>query len=175
MIMTLLTNNCPWQQLVDSAYDRWQHHDLGVRNRAQLGEITQSEARSLMWSFGDLLANCSDAERQALSLGKLNQQVENGGVMQWVENGYAGHSAGILANLMPQIGPTSDRIWQLLSKFLNDWSEELESSDEQPVDYREQQHELAYGDADELDDLFYLLSDEWHVEVYSHIAKLVSK
>lgn len=166
--MTLLTNNCPWQQLVDSAYDRWQHHDLDVRNRAKLGEIEWSELPSLMWSFGDLLANCSVAERQALVLGKFNQQCENGGVMQWVENGYAGHSAGILANLMPQVGPTSDRIWQLLSKFLNDWSEELESSDEQQL-------EQAYGDADEFDDLFYQLSDEWHVEVYSYIAKLVSK
>ncbi len=172
--MALLAKDCPWQQIVDIAYDRWQDHDRDVRQQLDRGEITQHQARQMMWSFSDLLASCTKAEREALVLGKLNQQIENGGVRQWIDNGYAHDSVYILAELMPRVGAASQKVWDKLSKYLSDWMVDGELA----YNYQMNPDDLdaATDAADHFDDWFYGMSDVWHREVYSYIAGLtVSK
>jgi hypothetical protein len=169
-LMALLAQNCPWQRIVNSAYDRWRDHDRGVRQQLDRGEITQHQARQMMWSFADLLANCTTAEREALVLGKLNQQIENGGVQQWIDNGYAQDSVTILAELMPRIGATSGKIWQMLYEFLSDW--EVDGDHEYSQHLNSVDLDASTDEADKFDDWFYGLSDAWHSEVYGYIAGL---
>ena len=40
------------------------------------------------WSYNRMLNKASDVERFAVVLGNWNYQVENGGINQWVDNGY---------------------------------------------------------------------------------------
>jgi len=63
--------DCPtWQGLMDASYDRWKSGDL-------------SEARR-----EDFVAALDETHRDAVLLGNLNYQVENGGFSQWVDNGH---------------------------------------------------------------------------------------
>lgn len=168
--MAIIADNCPWQALVDRAYDRWESHNRDVRSSANRGDISAEQAKKQMWSFGDMLSHCDHDETPAVLLGKLNQQIDNGGIMQWVENGYATDTQSQLAELMPQIGQVSITIWNKVETFLNNWTIDGEfrfGSDEE-VD------ELACEyEAEMLDKYFYKVSDEWHREVYDFIAKRV--
>lgn len=53
-------------------------------------------------SFGEFARSLWGLERKAVLVGKLNQQVTNGGFIQWIDNGYAvlvGELFGILAEV----------------------------------------------------------------------------
>lgn len=61
------------QQLMDEAYDQWQSNDN--------------------WSLEDfrrhIVKNMTKEHLMAVQIGNLNYQVENGGFLQWHDNGYS--------------------------------------------------------------------------------------
>lgn len=57
------------QELMDSAYDKWQKEWKGI-------------------GYVEFISNLNETERDAVVLGNLNYQVHNGGWKQWVDNGY---------------------------------------------------------------------------------------
>jgi hypothetical protein len=71
-----------WQATMTAAYERW----------------TRGEG------YDRFLAGLSGAERAAVLLGNLYQQVNNGGFRQWVDNGYGLH-AGEVMSLCRLAGP----------------------------------------------------------------------
>lgn len=169
--MTLLTENCPWQTLMNAAYDRWQTHDQIIMEDCKVGRVTPKEATKLTWSFKDMLEHgCySKAERAACVLGKLNQQVENGGVIQWVDNMYASHSIQYLEDYLRECGPTGSAIWEMLKSFLEEYMDEggCRQFDDDDYDWQIMQEE-----SDRLSDKFYEMEDEWHKEVYLYLQRL---
>lgn len=72
-----------WQSHMDAAYSRWR---------------AASDT-----SYADMLGACSPVERAAVLLGNLNYQVNNGGFMQWVDNGYALYIEEVMG-LLKRIG-----------------------------------------------------------------------
>ena len=56
------------QPIVDTAYELYEANDS--------------------WSFGEFLMHLDVKQRNVVAIGKLNQQVCNGGFMQWRDNGY---------------------------------------------------------------------------------------
>lgn len=59
-----------WQTLMNTAYAKWKEDDNTK-------------------SYDYFLGLCSGPERQAVLLGNMNYQIGNGGITQWVFNGYA--------------------------------------------------------------------------------------
>ena len=170
--MTLLTENCPWQTLMDGPYDRWQQHSAEVQKDYEAGKLDERTARKRIWGFGDMLVHgCNTkAERIACVLGKLNQQIENGGVIQWVDNGYAYGSIDYLEDFLTECGPTGVEIWTMLKPFLEDYMDE-DGEGIRQYDEEEGEWEEAFGVSDRLSDKFYALQEKWHPEVYALLAK----
>jgi len=74
------------QKLMNEAYDRWQKEgDLGGLN------------------YNEFISRLDKPHRNAVLLGNLNYQVQNGGFRQWVGNGYATEAHQIL-DLLKKIG-----------------------------------------------------------------------
>lgn len=167
--MALKTDTCPWQTLINTAFDRWIDHNSKIREAVDVGECSERQAHREMWEFADMLESCTESERIAVVLGKLNQQIENGGCMQWVENGYATDTRHILDTLMPSIGPVSKQIWDIIKSFLNDWTDESGLRIGSDEDTEESACEFC---SEYVDEQFYSLQDQWHPEVYDYIANL---
>jgi hypothetical protein len=127
-----------WQRLVSNALDRW-----AACNRISVQ------------SFDDMLNACSQLERTAVVLHCFNQQVNNGGLDQWVANGYLEHSLDTLREVMPKMGETSATIWAELSKCIESHAELSQDEDD----------DLLYDQMDTFDELFYSLEQKWHNEV----------
>jgi hypothetical protein len=170
--MTLLTENCPWQTLMDGPYDRWRKHNEDLWVKLEAEKITHKQYRGQRWSFGDMVRNCeTDAERAACVLGKLNQQIENGGVIQWVDNRYAFESYPWLQEHLEGTGPVGKQIWEMLNPFLQDFMDE-DSGEIRQCEDGDSAWEEAFGCSDRLSDKFYELEDSWHPEVYAYLEKL---
>jgi hypothetical protein len=76
---------------MDVAYDKWQ------------------ETKG--WSYRQFLSSLDARERKAVVRGNFNSQVLNGGLCQWVENGYASGSGRELLDLLADIGtPLARRV-----------------------------------------------------------------
>jgi hypothetical protein len=148
--MTLLTENCPWQALMDVAYDRWQ---------------TNPHIKS----FKDMLNTCTPKERAACILGKLNQQVENGGFLQWVDNGYAMGSHDWLESLLESMGPVSKKVLVLCQEMLSYCNDEGELQDE---DGDGDHDPRPWEASNALSTDFYNLEEEWHPEIYAYLASI---
>lgn len=95
-----------WQTLMDGAYDRWQ----------QSGKDGQKQ-----WSYDQFLANLDAKERQAVLLGNMNYQIGNGGVQQWVDNGYACNAADLLVVLSLMDSPRAKEWAAKLEPFVDQY------------------------------------------------------
>lgn len=163
------SETCPWQALMNVPYDRWRQHNAAVQQDLKDGKITLKIAKQRMWSFTDMLANGCDNEKQqaACVLGKLNQQVENGGFIQWVDNGYASESWDLLSEILPQMGPASKEVLELCNEIMA-YVDDGEGS------FREVENDEEWQEicdvSDRLSDQFYELRDRWHPEVYALLA-----
>jgi hypothetical protein len=169
--MALKTENCGWQALMDIAYDRWNANNDSVTERYRNGQLNEAEARKLMWGEEDHLLACTPKEREACILGKLNQQIENGGVSQWVINGYAYTAIKFgLWRLLDEMGETSRKIAELIRPFVEDCMDEdsgefMQYADDDDDDSWQE----ANGCSDRISDRFYELQDAWHPEVYARL------
>jgi hypothetical protein len=166
--MTLKTENCSWQALMNVAYDRWNANNDSVTERYKKGDLTEDEARKLMWREEDHLLACTPKEREACILGKLNQQIENGGVGQWVDNGYAYTAVKFgLWRLLDEMGETSREVAELIRGFVEDYMDE-DGEFKQYADDDDSWQE-ANGCSDRISSAFYKLQDKWHPEVYARL------
>lgn len=151
----LKDENCQWQALCDIAYDQWQEHD-------------KLAPHSEKWGFKEMLENAEGPEKMvaACVLGKLNQQVCNGGFMQWIDNRYAIDSWHCLPEILEEMGPVSKKVLELCKHAMS-WVDEDTGYVIEPDGW---DREEACDDLDEVDSQFYKLADEWHKEVYAYLA-----
>ncbi|RKZ95268.1 MAG: hypothetical protein DRQ40_04035 [Gammaproteobacteria bacterium] len=82
----MVTKTDVWQGLMDRAYDKWQ---------------------GTGWSYERFLLNLDSVERKAVLLGNFNHQTCNGGLQQWVDNGYASGGGAELLLVLAEIGTES--------------------------------------------------------------------
>jgi len=96
------------QALMDKAHARWNGGEYTVLTRA-------------MW-YKHLL----EWERAAVVLGHLNRQIENGGVSQYVCNGFAADARPYLTNILNSIpGPAAYAVWEITEQIYHDYPEGL--------------------------------------------------
>ena len=67
------------QEIMDKAYEKW-HENKD-------------------WNYYDFISNISEVERIAVLLGNMNYQIENGGLLQFFENGFLGYVDDIISYL----------------------------------------------------------------------------
>ena len=169
-----MKENCEWQALMDVCYARWQEHDEEVMEDLKAGKITNCVARDRHWGVKDMLIHAcnTEAERAACVFGKLNQQIGNGGVIQWVDNGYAYGCIDWLPEYLEATGPVGKKIWEMLRPFLEEFMDEHTGEIQQDDEDDEGNWSQASECSDELSTRFYDLEDEWHPEVYAYLARL---
>ena len=79
-----MTTKCDsWQAIMDRAYDKWQGKG---------------------WPYEQFLLNLNSVERKAVLLGNFHYQTCNGGLQQWVDNGYASGGGTELLLVLAEIG-----------------------------------------------------------------------
>jgi len=97
-----------WQSILDIGYDEWVNHQK--------------------WSYDDMLKwmnkNYGDFATMAILIGKYNQQVCNGGHLQYFDNGYA-TSGGGMFNLHSEDIHLHNEMMELMEKFELNTMDEL--------------------------------------------------
>lgn len=127
------------QQIMSAAYDRWQGQD---------------------WSKEQFIAQLGPVEYEAVIVGNLNYQVENGGWMQWVDNQYyTPETAASLIRIMTRMGtPASLKVKELLEKAVTI----IEKYGPEPTD--EEDYEMFYEALDPLCSEFYAVNGQMMAE-----------
>lgn len=157
------TTQSLWQTIMDRAYSKF--HD-GL-------------------SYEQFLARLVGAERQAVLLGNMNYQIQNGGVRQWVDNGYACHAKAVLLVLAEMRTPHADAWRERLESFVyehvntdakyrgfvgtNYWLHDrgpswCDEDNYEPTD--------AYEAADALDEVYY--SEPFHAEFVCEVENFLA-
>jgi len=93
----MTTEMMVWQGLMDQAYAKWQ-------------------ADGKKWSYRQFLANLDAVERKAVILGNFNYQVCNGGLQQYIDNGYASGSGRDLLEILDEIDTENSRRVKRIAK-----------------------------------------------------------
>ena len=152
----MTTSTDQWQALMDRAYDKWQ---------------------GTGWNYRQFLLNLDAIERKAVILGNFHYQTTNGGLQQWVDNGYAsGGGVDLLTILEEMNTETSRRVLGIVRSVLEnvDLGQEkrgfggdywLESwVDDEPPSWMEEIEELT--------DEYYSLYDGFVVDVEGYLTGL---
>jgi hypothetical protein len=132
------------QALMDAAYTAWQ----------------QEPGKS----YDDFIFDLCGTQKEAVLLGNLNYQVENGGFSQWIFNGYAEFSADV-RRVLDRIGtPAAREVRELVSFVieagrLND--ERRRSWDDDHLDLSEQ------------DEAYYKINEQLLADAEAYFAKKV--
>jgi len=87
------TKKLDHQQIMDQAYKKWTDKS---------------------WDLSDFINVLDRVEREAVVLGKLNQQVENGGFMQWIDNGYCDAHYYIIQFLLKTVSTRYEKVLKAL-------------------------------------------------------------
>lgn len=154
------------QELMDKAYDFW-----------------NQPGNEMDWS--QLQDAVSDVEKAALVIGKMNQQVENGGWTQWIDNGYFGDIDTIQSYVSQIPGPASKKVYEILSRVEKEGNtyKEMEAiskgiSDGMGYNYgyeegteAQEYMDNVYEYFDEMDDAYYAINDEFLQEVNSWLIQ----
>ena len=124
-----------FQKLMDSAYARWKENEKKWR------------------SFTAFVHNLSSDERTAVLIGKLNQQVTNGGFAQWCDNDYAEPLRELKASLDLVGTKKSKQAWDLACRARGIYNvQQMHYDDGYECDFMNDK-------LDALDEEFYLLND----------------
>lgn len=141
-----------WQALMNVAYDRWHKNE---------------------WSYEEMLDACTQSEREAVLLGNLNYQVNNGGFIQWVDNGYATRIAEVVDVLESVGGSTISNIISMLNRvypYLNEGFKNKGCAGEYFLRMDDEEYEDMIADLDELDSRFYAANEEFMVVVVAYFS-----
>lgn len=110
------------QKLVNEAYDKWIKHDWHLRSLMESGQLSEDDFGRAKWSWSDLIENSDEKTKVALVVGKLYQQLMNGGVLQWIDNLYAKYSVPYLRECLHVVGPISREVGDIVMTFLSDFA-----------------------------------------------------
>jgi len=171
--MSVAGDDSLWQSLMNGPYERWSAHNDRIEAACKNDAIDDRTARLKSWDVKDMLIHAceTEAERSACVLGKLNQQVENGGFKQWLENGYALASVDWLQELLEAIGPIGPRIWEMCFMI-------LEYGDEETGRTQEYEEDSSWDDLQNLSDTlsteYYGISAKWQLAVDEYLKCLTS-
>lgn len=145
------------QAILNIAYDRWQ----------------QKRGSSMESWFGSL----TSLERGAVALGKMNQQVQNGGFMQWEDNGYMevmSDDAVAVLRSMPKTKETKEAI-DLIHEY-REMSEDIKGGSRRPSDDYESaedsERELM-DKSDDLDGRYYKIEADLMKQAENYFTKIV--
>lgn len=167
------------QGLLNLAYNRW---------------TEANEARGKHIPMADWFGSLSEIEQAAVALGKLNQQVCNGGFNQWFDNGYAQVMADTCLKAlaaMPQTG-TVQEVTALLTLYhrVVEGAEQEFASLENECDSNEDGEctgcgacevtsaaDLAFRDLaeDDLNDRYYAVDEKFLAECEEFFGHAVSR
>lgn len=153
-----------WQKLMDGAYEKWQGQK---------------------WTYSQFLANLDAKERQAVLLGNMNYQIGNGGVQQWVDNGYALKAVDLFDVLklmgspramewLAKLEPFVDQYVDLSAKdrgFGQDYW--LDKGDDEGDEYQREDERPHWGPAEALTDFYY--EEPFNAELLREIDEFLSK
>lgn len=159
-----------WAALNAAAHERWQANDRAITEAFQRGEIDERAARARTWSFEDFLnRGCDDdRERHAVILGKLNQQVQNGGWLQWIDNGYGPDTVDDLVEILDKLGPVGAKVRQMIV----DIDEDLIKIENGALDALEgDEWEDLSNNLDSVCTAFYDVNDAFEAEVEAFLAR----
>lgn len=151
-----------WQALMDSAYSKWDHND----------RIT----------YGQFLEMLDSKERHAVLLGNMNYQISNGGVQQWVDNGYALKAVSLFDVLRLMGSPRAMEWVEKLEHFVDQYVD-LTAKDrgfggnywlnDEESDEEDDENRLYWGAADKLTDFYY--EEPFHAEFLREVTEFLSK
>lgn len=158
-----------WEALLKIAYDRWEDND---------------KKESKLWNYEDMLHNCSPIEREAVLIGNLDSQVNNGGFELWVDNGYATQLDSLVRILKSIGGKTVQLVIEMIQKlepfilrnvdnrgfaggyWVDEDNDQEHTSEGYLDDYKTEGMELA----DTLDSSYYEISDKFSEEVETYFT-----
>jgi hypothetical protein len=136
------------QQLMDEAYERWQQHDARIREDYALvikaavdvlGEdhhdvyALRREVSQKLWSKETFWAQLDERESVAVLTANMNYQVENGGWLQWCDNGYVDCAAELETVLREKIGTeTAVEAAGMVARVAGAWERFQSDKDETP-------------------------------------------
>lgn len=131
------------QALMNICYEEWQEHDAALEEECKqiqqqseaLGPWTDENreaksslqhafkvTRDKMWSYADFLTfvteKFGDGVAFAILAGKFNQQVTNGGIIQFYDNGYGDGDGGCLKEHDPEMPLLQDLIFMIDKSYL---------------------------------------------------------
>lgn len=109
-------------------------------------------------SFGDFLGNMDPADAEVAAIGKLNQQVCNGGFMQWRDNGYSDDDGFLRRALRRLNTETARKVLDLVRRAheVPEWASEEEA-------------DSASDELAELDSAFYDLNDQLLIDLANRL------
>jgi hypothetical protein len=136
------------QQLMNEAYAFWTGHDNAVRSdyeavlqrlTAELGEDhdevyqARREMSGRLWSKETFWAQLDERRLIAVLTGNMNYQVENGGWLQWCDNGYVECASELEAILRETIGTkTAVEVADMVTRVANAWEQFQSDKNETP-------------------------------------------
>lgn len=144
-----------WQNLMDRSYAKW--------------ENTVPYRRFLL--------SLDSVERKAVILGNFNYQVLNGGLQQWVDNGYASGSGRDLLAILEEIGTeVSEKILKIVKQTLQYVNTDMEKfgfgEDYWNEPWDGEEPPACYETVDKLTDEFYKISDDFEHDVGKYLEVL---
>ena len=131
-----------WQGIIDGCHDLWEHNQD--------------------WRPDDVMANVTPGEREAFALGKLYQQVRNGGFAQWHCNGYSSETmvSAITSALVAIDTEPSRAVLAIVKAFLSQINK-AKRAGRDPDDL----------EFDELDTKFYEIDDRLAADVEEYFLE----
>ena len=111
------------------------------------------------WSMIELYFSMSPIEKIAVAIGNLNYQVENGGFLQWIDNGYSGLSENTLNYIFNDI---KDKKYPLLKKVLSLAFQAIKNEDDDEL-------------RNKLDNEYYKINAGVLIEVDSYLKTIKNK
>jgi len=164
--MALDPETSRWQALMNGAY-----------------ELAIPPQCSKQWSYDQFLANLDAKERQAVLLGNMNYQIGNGGVQQWVENGYACNASDLLVVLSlmasPRASEWAEKLEEFVDAFVNTQAEKRGfgqnywQDDEEEDDYDREDEKPHWHAAETLTDFYY--SEPFNAEFLREVEDFLAK
>jgi hypothetical protein len=118
------------------------------------------------WGFGDFLMHLNVQERGIVAIGKLNQQVCNGGFAQWRDNGYDERPEFLFQALRELNTEWANKTMKLVEQALE---LDMECEDEYG-DVDECEYDALQDSFDELDNKFYSFNGDLLCDLASHVA-----
>jgi hypothetical protein len=119
---------------------------------------------SKMKTFKDFLLSLDSLERDVFVIGKLHQQVCNGGFMQWCDNTY-GDTVDFLVHALNNVGTdAANSVELIVNRVVEDFSE----SD---GEYDDDEYDALNEQLSKYDDEYYTLGNQLLCDLADYVSK----